>query len=53
MHVLLNTHKIYSTKAAMSNFMKIRKELFRVLLEEEFSNFGVLEVPRPTVIGHN
>lgn len=51
--ILWNTHKIYSTKAAMSDLTQICVELFRVLLEEELSNFGVLQAPRPTAVGHN
>lgn len=37
----------------MSNLTKIWKELFWVLLEEEISNFGVFQTPRPTAVGHN
>ena len=51
--ILWNTHKIYSTKAAMSDLSQICKELFWVLLEKEISNFGVLQAPRPTAVGHN
>ncbi len=51
--IVLNTHKIHSTEAAMSDLMRVRKELLWVLLEEEFSDFGVLQAPRPTAVGHN
>lgn len=37
----------------MSNFTQIREELFWVLPKEELSNFGVLQAPRPTAVGHN
>lgn len=47
------THKINSAKAAMSDLTKISEELFWVFLKEEFGNFGVLQAPRPTAVGHN
>lgn len=37
----------------MSDLTKICKELFRILFEEEIGNFGVLQAPRPTAVGHN
>lgn len=37
----------------MSDLAQICIELFRVLLEEEISNFGVLQAPRPTAVGHS
>lgn len=37
----------------MSDLTQICEELFWVLLEEEISNFGVLQAPRPTAVGHN
>lgn len=37
----------------MSDLTQICKELFWILLEEEISNFGVLQAPRPTAVGHN
>ena len=37
----------------MPDLTQIRVELFWVLLEEELSNFGVLQAPRPTAVGHN
>lgn len=48
-----NTHKINSAKAAMSDLAKIREELFWVFLKEEVGDFGVLQAPRPTAVGHN
>lgn len=51
--ILLNTYKVYSTKAAMSDLPQIWVELFWVLLEEEICDFGVLQTPRPTAVGHN
>lgn len=47
------THKINSAKAAMSDLTKISEELFWVFLKEELGDFGVLQAPRPTAVGHN
>lgn len=37
----------------MSYLTQIWEELFWVLLEEEVGDFGVLQAPRPTAVGHN
>lgn len=37
----------------MSDLAKIREELFWIVLKEEVSDFGVLQAPRPTAVGHN
>lgn len=37
----------------MSDLTKISEELFWVLLKEEVGDFGVLQAPRPTAVGHN
>lgn len=50
---LRNTHKINSAKAAMPNLSEICEELFWVFLKEEVGDFGVLQAPRPTAVGHN
>lgn len=37
----------------MTDLTQIREELFWVLLVEEICNFGVLQAPRPTAVGHS
>lgn len=41
------THKVDSTKAAVTNLVQIAEDILRVILEEEVSHLGVLGDPLP------
>lgn len=47
-----STHKVDCTEAAMSDLSQVWEQFLRVLLEEELSNIGVFQAPRPTSVGH-
>lgn len=47
-----STHKVYSTKAAMTDLSQVREEFFRVFFKKEICDPGVLQTPRASSVGH-
>lgn len=46
------THKVNSTKAAMSDLSQVGEQLLWVIFAEEVGHVGVLQVARPNTRGH-
>lgn len=49
----VNAYKVNCAKAAMADLSEISEEFFRILLEEELRDLGVLQAPRSNSVGHN
>lgn len=52
MAYIVDAYKVNRAKAAMADLPEISEEFFRILLEEEFSDLGVLQAPRSNSVGH-